>query len=101
MHIVVSTYTVTLDGAGAVVFANAAGNLSSAAIKEPGCRRFDVCDVKHAHGRFLLIQYFETEQAFEAHRKSAHYRKFAGAVAKVVIDQSEETARLAFSPTGP
>ena len=101
MLVVISKYTATLDGGGAVAFAVASDNLAAPSVREPGCHRFDVCTDPGVRGGFAHVQYYDHQAAFDAHRKSGHFKTFSQTVAGVVIARSEEVFTLAFSPTGP
>ena len=43
---------------------------------EPGCRQFDVCVDPDDPLRVFLYERYADEQAFDAHKASAHYRHF-------------------------
>ena len=101
MLVVISKFTVTLDGAGAVKFAVAADNLAPAAVREPGCKRFDVCNDPAIHGGFALVQYYVHQAAFDGLKRSGPYKAFSQTVAGVITAQSEDIYTLTFSPTGP
>ena len=101
MLVVISKYTATLDGAGAVKFAVASDNLATPSAQEPGCHRFDICTDPGVRGGFTHVQYYDHQAAFDAHKSSAHFKAFAHTVSDVVIARSEEILALAFSPTGP
>ncbi len=101
MLVVISKYTATLDGAGAVKFAVASDTLAPPSAQEPGCHRFDVCKDPNVRGGFAHVQYYDDQAAFDAHKNSGHFKTFTQTVADVVTARSEEVFTLAFSPTGP
>ena len=44
--------------------------------REAGCRRFDVHQSTEDLALFLLIEIYDDDAAFDAHRTSAHYLAF-------------------------
>ena len=55
-----------------------------AAAKEPGCRRFDILNLASDLNHFFLYEVYENEAAFQAHRASEHFKKYAATTAKMV-----------------
>jgi autoinducer 2-degrading protein len=55
-----------------------------AAGKEPGCRRFDILNLASDPNHFFLYEVYENEAAFQAHRASEHFKKYAATTAKMV-----------------
>ena len=55
-----------------------------AAAKEPGCRRFDILNLKSDPNHFLLYEVYESEAAFQAHRATDHFKKYAATTANMV-----------------
>ncbi|MGH9356957.1 MAG: putative quinol monooxygenase, partial [Terriglobia bacterium] len=45
-------------------------------IREPGVARFDILQQQGDPTHFVFVEAYHTEQAVEAHRKSAHYLKW-------------------------
>ena len=45
-------------------------------MREPGCRRYDVCLDPVETGAFLLFQVYDDEAAYLAHREMPHYAQF-------------------------
>src|SRR5580692_2606690 len=56
----------------------------SAAVTEPGCKRFDILNLASDPNHFLLYEVYENEAALKAHRETDHFKKFAAAAAKMV-----------------
>jgi len=48
-----------------------------AAVTEPGCRRFDILNLKSDPNHFLLYEVYDNEAAFQAHRVTDHFKKYA------------------------
>jgi (4S)-4-hydroxy-5-phosphonooxypentane-2,3-dione isomerase len=55
-----------------------------AAAKEPGCRRFDILTLAGDPNHFFLYEVYENEAAFQSHRASDHFKKYAATTAKMV-----------------
>ena len=51
-------------------------------INEPGVARFDILQQQGDPTHFVFVEAYRTQQAVEAHRKSAHYLKWIDAVEK-------------------
>jgi autoinducer 2-degrading protein len=56
----------------------------SAAVTEPGCKRFDILNLASDPNHFLLYEVYENEAALKAHRETDHFKKFAATIAKMV-----------------
>ena len=48
---------------------------ASESIKEPGCRRFDVLYLDSDPYHVFLVEVYDNEAAFKAHRASEHFEK--------------------------
>jgi autoinducer 2-degrading protein len=55
-----------------------------AAVKEPGCRRFDILSLASDPNHFLLYEVYDNEAAFQAHRATDHFKKYAATTASMV-----------------
>jgi (4S)-4-hydroxy-5-phosphonooxypentane-2,3-dione isomerase len=55
-----------------------------ATVKEPGCRRFDILNLASDPNHFLLYEVYENETAFQAHRATDHFKKYAASTANMV-----------------
>ena len=55
-----------------------------AAVKEPGCRRFDILNLASDPNHFLLYEVYDNEAAFRAHRATDHFKKYAATTASMV-----------------
>jgi (4S)-4-hydroxy-5-phosphonooxypentane-2,3-dione isomerase len=56
--------------------------------KEPGCSRFDVHQERSDPTLFLLIECYDDEAAFQAHRSSAHFLAFREDVRDWVVERT-------------
>lgn len=55
---------------------------------EPGCHRFDVHQETTDATRFLLIEIYADETAFDLHRNSPHYVQFREDVKDWVVERN-------------
>jgi autoinducer 2-degrading protein len=55
---------------------------------EPGCSRFDVHQERSDPTLFLLIECYDDEDAFQAHRTSAHFLAFREDVKDWVVERT-------------
>lgn len=55
---------------------------------ESGCRRFDIHQERGDSTLFLLIECYDDEAAFEAHRTSPHYLAFREDVKDWVVERT-------------
>ncbi len=51
-------------------------------IQEPGIARFDILQQHEDPTHFVFVEAYRTQQAVDAHRKSAHYLKWLDTVEK-------------------
>jgi len=49
---------------------------AAAARKEPGCRQFEVLVDPGDRTRAMLFEMYDDESAFEAHQRTAHFKKY-------------------------
>lgn len=55
-------------------------------VAEPGNVRFDVLRSAQDPTRFLLYEWYATDEAAAAHRETPHYQEFAAAVADWLVE---------------
>jgi (4S)-4-hydroxy-5-phosphonooxypentane-2,3-dione isomerase len=55
-----------------------------AAVTEPGCRRFDILNLNSDPNHFLLYEVYDNEAAFQAHRATDHFKKYAATTGAMV-----------------
>lgn len=67
-------------------------------IQEPGCIRFDVARSTEDPNRFVLWEWYEDEDAAQAHRETPHYLAFA---AKGKPMMAEERVRTVYEGLFP
>ena len=54
------------------------------AVKEPGCREFNVSVLANRPNHVFLYEVYDNEAALNAHRATDHFKKFAAATANMV-----------------
>jgi autoinducer 2-degrading protein len=69
----------------------------AAAVTEPGCRRFDILNLASDPNHFLLYEVYDNEAAFQAHRASDHFKKYAEVTAKMVAKRESRTMSVTAS----
>ena len=57
---------------------------SMAAIQEPGGKQFDILVLASDPNHMFLYEVYENEAAFQAHRASEHFKKYAALTANMV-----------------
>jgi quinol monooxygenase YgiN len=51
-------------------------NARAARVTEPGCRGFDVLVDPKDKTQLMLYEVYDSEAAFEAHQRTAHFKKY-------------------------
>jgi (4S)-4-hydroxy-5-phosphonooxypentane-2,3-dione isomerase len=58
------------------------------AVKEPGCREFNVTVLASNPNHVFLYEVYDNEAALEAHRQTEHFKKYAAVTKNMVADRS-------------
>lgn len=58
------------------------------AVKEPGCRQFNITVLHGNPNHVFLYEVYENEAALEAHRQSPHFKKYQAATQGMVADRN-------------
>jgi quinol monooxygenase YgiN len=58
------------------------------AVKEPGCREFNITVLASNPNHVFLYEVYDNEAALDAHRKTEHYKKYQATTAGMVADRS-------------
>lgn len=61
---------------------------------EPGCRQFDVLQVKDQPNRIMLYEVYDDDAAFAAHMKMPHVAAFFAAAKELIVKQSAHRLEL-------
>jgi quinol monooxygenase YgiN len=58
------------------------------AVKEPGCREFNVLVMPNRPNHVFLFEVYDNEAALAAHRNTEHFKKYAATTANMVADRN-------------
>ncbi len=58
------------------------------AVKEPGCREFNITASRTDPHHVFLFEVYENEAALTAHRNTDHFKKFAAGTASLVVGRN-------------
>jgi len=58
------------------------------AVKEPGCREFNITVLASNPNHVFLYEVYDNEAALEAHRQTEHFKKYAAMTKGMVADRS-------------
>jgi len=71
------------------------------AVKEPGCREFNITVLANNPNHVFLYEVYDNEAALAAHRTTDHYKKFQATTATMVADRNIRAMSLiAFNSKG-
>jgi (4S)-4-hydroxy-5-phosphonooxypentane-2,3-dione isomerase len=57
-------------------------------VKEPGCRQFDIHVLASNPNHVFLYEVYDNEAAYQAHRTTDHFKKYAAATANMVAQRN-------------
>jgi (4S)-4-hydroxy-5-phosphonooxypentane-2,3-dione isomerase len=69
-------------------FVEAIKENGAAAVKEPGCREFNVLVLANRPNHVFLFEVYDNEAALAAHRETPHFKKYAATAANMVADRN-------------
>ncbi len=58
------------------------------AVKEPGCREFNITVLASNPNHVFLFEVYDNEAALEAHRQTPHFKKYQAATQGMVADRN-------------
>ncbi len=58
------------------------------AVKEPGCREFNVTVLASNPNHVFLYEVYDNAAALDAHRQTEHFKKYAAATKDMIADRS-------------
>jgi (4S)-4-hydroxy-5-phosphonooxypentane-2,3-dione isomerase len=58
------------------------------AVKEPGCREFNISVLANRPNHVFLYEVFDNEAAFNAYRATEYFKKYQAATASMVADRN-------------
>jgi (4S)-4-hydroxy-5-phosphonooxypentane-2,3-dione isomerase len=75
---------------------------AASAVKEPGCREFNVTVLAKDPNHVFLYEVYENEAALTTHRATDHFKKYAAATANMVTKRDVRgMSVIAFNSKGP
>jgi putative monooxygenase len=79
-----------VSGAARDAFLTAVRENAASSLLEPGCRRFEIVQAADHKHRFLFCEIYDDAAAFEAHRRTPHFRRWREVAAECVDEQVNE-----------
>jgi autoinducer 2-degrading protein len=60
----------------------------AASVQEPGCRQFDILLLASNPNHIFLYEVYDNEAAYQAHRATDHFKKYAATTANMVAQRN-------------
>jgi autoinducer 2-degrading protein len=60
----------------------------AASVQEPGCRQFDIMVLASNPNHIFLYEVYDNEAAYQAHRTTDHFKKYAATTANMVAQRN-------------
>jgi autoinducer 2-degrading protein len=71
------------------------------AVKEPGCREFNISVQANNPNHVFLYEVYDNEAALNAHRQTEHFKKFQATTANMIADRNVRAmSPIAFNSKG-
>ena len=71
------------------------------AVKEPGCREFNISVLANNPNHIFLYEVYDNEAALNAHRQTEHFKKYQAATANMIADRNVRAMSvIAFNSKG-
>jgi (4S)-4-hydroxy-5-phosphonooxypentane-2,3-dione isomerase len=71
------------------------------AVKEPGCREFNITVLANNPNHVFLYEVYDNEAALNTHRQTEHFKKYQAATANMIADRNVRGMSLiAFNSKG-
>jgi len=71
------------------------------AVKEPGCREFNITVLANNPNHVFLYEVYDNEAALNAHRQTEHFKKYQTATANMIADRNVRAMSvIAFNSKG-
>ena len=71
------------------------------AVKEPGCREFNITVLANRPNHVFLYEVYDNEAALNTHRQTEHFKKYQAAPANMIADRNVRAMSLiAFNSKG-
>jgi len=71
------------------------------AVKEPGCREFNITVLANNPNHVFLYEVYDNEAALNAHRQTEHFKKYQAATANMIAERNVRAmSPIAFNSKG-
>ena len=64
------------------------------AVKEPGCREFNITVLANNPNHVFLYEVYDNAAALDAHRQTEHFKKYQAATANMIADRNVRAMSL-------
>ena len=64
------------------------------AVKEPGCREFNITALANNPNHVFLYEVYDNAAALDAHRQTEHFKKFQATTANMIADRNVRAMSL-------
>jgi quinol monooxygenase YgiN len=64
------------------------------AVKEPGCREFNITVLANNPNHVFLYEVYDNEAALNTHRQTEHFKKYQAATANMIADRNVRAMSL-------
>jgi (4S)-4-hydroxy-5-phosphonooxypentane-2,3-dione isomerase len=64
------------------------------AVKEPGCREFNITVLANNPNHVFLYEVYDNAAALDAHRQTEHFKKFQATTASMIVDRNVRAMSL-------
>ena len=64
------------------------------AVKEPGCREFNITVLANNPNHVFLYEVYDNAAALDAHRQTEHFKKFQTTTANMIVDRNVRAMSL-------
>ena len=64
------------------------------AVKEPGCREFNITVLANNPNHVFLYEVYDNAAALDAHRQTEHFKKCQAATANMIVDRNVRAMSL-------
>jgi autoinducer 2-degrading protein len=66
----------------------------ASAVKEPGCREFNITVLANNPNHVFLYEVYDNAAALDAHRQTEHFKKFQATTANMIADRNVRAMSL-------
>ncbi len=66
---------------------------------EPGCRSYDVCTPEDRDDRVFMVEVYDSQDAFEAHKNTPHFARWHETAHHLIRETNGRLSHSALMPT--